>query len=45
MQQYVLSKKSKITWISGMLIIIGFFSHFVLKNVWVSEGALIVASI
>lgn len=29
MQQYVLSKKSKITWISGMLIIIGFFSHFV----------------
>ncbi|MER2295373.1 MAG: heavy metal translocating P-type ATPase [Desemzia incerta] len=45
MQQYVLSKKSKITWISGMLIIIGFFSHFVLKNVGVSEGALIMASI
>lgn len=45
MQQYVLSKKSKITWISGMLIIIGFFSHFVLNNVGVSEGALIMASI
>lgn len=45
MQQYVLSKKSKITWISGMLIIIGFFSHFVLKNAGVSEGALIMASI
>lgn len=45
MQQYVLSKKSKITWISGTLIIIGFFSHFVLKNVGVSEGALIMASI
>ncbi|MER2041694.1 heavy metal translocating P-type ATPase [Desemzia incerta] len=45
MQQYVLSKKNKITWISGMLIIIGFFSHFVLNNVGVSEGALIVASI
>ena len=45
MQQYVLSKKSKITWISGTLIIIGFFSHFVLNNVGVSEGALIMASI
>lgn len=45
MQQYVFSKKSKITWISGMLIIIGLFSHFVLKNVGVSEGALIMASI
>ncbi|MBM6614954.1 heavy metal translocating P-type ATPase [Desemzia sp. RIT804] len=45
MQQYLLSKKNHLTLISGVLIVFGFFSHFVLENVGLSEGALIIASI
>ncbi len=32
MQQYILSKKNVITVISGLLIVLGFFSHFVLEK-------------
>ncbi|EMF0091684.1 heavy metal translocating P-type ATPase [Enterococcus hirae] len=45
MQQYILSKKNVITVISGLLIILGFFSHFVLENVGLSEWSLIIASV
>ncbi|MFL2101352.1 heavy metal translocating P-type ATPase [Desemzia sp. FAM 23991] len=45
MQQHLLSKKNHLTLISGVLIVFGFFSHFVLENVGLSEGALIIASI
>ena len=45
MQKYILSKKNAITLISGIFIVLGFFSHFVLENVVLSEGALITASI
>ncbi|MDB7620764.1 cation-transporting P-type ATPase, partial [Enterococcus faecium] len=45
MQQYILSKKNVITVISGLLIVLGFFSHFVLENVGLSEWSLIIASI
>ena len=38
MQQYILSKKNVITVISGLLIALGFFSHFVLENVGLSES-------
>lgn len=37
MQRYILSKKNVITVISGLLIALGFFSHFVLENVGLSE--------
>jgi Zn2+/Cd2+-exporting ATPase len=37
MQQYILSKKNVITVISGLFIVLGFFSHFVLENVGLSE--------
>lgn len=45
MQQYILSKKNVITVISGLLIALGFFSHFVLENVGLSEWSLIIASV
>ncbi|WP_195364803.1 heavy metal translocating P-type ATPase, partial [Enterococcus faecium] len=45
MQQYILSKKNVITVISGLLIVLGFFSHFVLENVGLSEWSLIIASV
>lgn len=45
MQQYILSKKNIITVISGLLIVLGFFSHFVLENVGLSEWSLIIASV
>ena len=45
MQHYILSKKNQITLISGVLIGLGFFSHFVLENVGISELSLIIASI
>ncbi|EKL7627524.1 TPA: heavy metal translocating P-type ATPase [Enterococcus faecalis] len=45
MQQYILSKKNIITVISGLLIALGFFSHFVLENVGLSEWFLIIASV
>ena len=34
MQRFILGKKNQITLISGILIAIGFFSHFVLKNTY-----------
>lgn len=45
MQQAILSKKNQITLISGILIALGFFSHFVLENIALSEWSLIIASI
>lgn len=45
MQHYILSKKNQITLISGVLIGLGFFSHFILENVGISEWSLIIASI
>ena len=45
MQQYILSKKNVIAVISGLLIALGFFSHFVLENVGLSEWSLIIASV
>lgn len=45
MQPYILSKKNQITLISGVLIGLGFFSHFILENVGISEWSLIIASI
>lgn len=45
MQIYILSKKNQITLISGLLIALGFFSHFILENVGLSEWSLIIASI
>lgn len=45
MQHYILSKKNQITLISGVLIGLGFFSHFILENVRISEWSLIIASI
>lgn len=45
MQTFILSKKSQITVVSGILIAIAFFSHFVLHNVALSEWGLIIASL
>lgn len=45
MQRYILSKKNQITLISGILIALGFFSHFALENAVLAEGSLIIASI
>lgn len=45
MQLYILSKKNQITIISGLLILFGFFSHFILDNLFLSEWSLIIASI
>ena len=32
MQRFILGKKNQIALISAILIVLGFFSHFVLKN-------------
>ena len=45
MQRYLLSKKNHITLISAILIVIGFFSHFVLINDLIFNVAFIIASI
>ncbi|HFU5941369.1 heavy metal translocating P-type ATPase [Enterococcus faecium] len=45
MQRYILSKKNQITLISGILIAVGFFSHFALGNAFLAEWSLIIASI
>src|SRR5699024_450518 len=45
MQRYILSKKNQITLISAILIVIGFFSHFVLNNMMLTNLSLISASI
>lgn len=44
-QRYILRKKYQITLVSAILIVLAFFSHFVLKNMLVANGALITASI
>ena len=45
MQQFILGKKNQITVISGILIVLGFFSHFVLHNLGLSQGSLMIASV
>lgn len=45
MQLKILSQKNRITWISGILIILGFFSRFVLDNMTIFNVSLIIASI
>ncbi|WP_423190246.1 heavy metal translocating P-type ATPase [Alkalibacterium sp. f15] len=45
MQKFILNQKKIITLISGSLIVIGFFSRFVLGNIMLLEGSLIIASV
>src|SRR5699024_1889438 len=45
MQIYILSKKNIIILISDILIVIGYFSHFVLNNLMRTNWSLIIASI
>lgn len=45
MQRYILSQKKLITLLSGILIAIGFFSHFVLNNAILFNVTFIIASI
>ena len=45
MQQFILGKKNQITVISGILIVLGFFSHFVLHNLGLWQGSWMSASV
>lgn len=45
MQRFILGKKNQIALISGILIVLGFFSHFVLKNTTLFNWSFIIASI
>lgn len=45
MQRAILSHKNHITFVSGLLIIIGFFSHFVLDNFTIFLWSFVIASI
>lgn len=45
MQRYILGKKNHITLISAILIVLGFFGHFVLKDELIFNGSFIIASI
>lgn len=45
MQGFILRSKKQITVISGLLIILAFFSHFVLHNEQITEISFIIASI
>ncbi len=45
MQRYILGKKNHITLISAILIVLGFFSHFVLENIVIFNWSFIIASI
>ncbi len=45
MQRYILGKKNQITLISAILIIVGFYSHFVLNNMTLTNWSLIIASL
>lgn len=45
MQRYILGKKNHITLISGLLIVLGFFGRFVLDNMIMFNGSLIIASV
>ena len=44
MQRYILSKKNQITWISAVLIIIGYTSELIFKNEVIAVWALALAS-
>jgi len=45
MQRYILSQRNNITWISGILIVVGFIGRFGLDNMLLFQWALIIASI
>ena len=45
MQRKILASKNHITFVSGVLILIGLFGHFVLHNIVVFNTAFIIASI
>ena len=45
MQMKILSKKNQITWMSGILIVIGFIAHFGFNNVTIFNTTFIIASI
>ncbi|HLS61642.1 MAG TPA: heavy metal translocating P-type ATPase [Virgibacillus sp.] len=45
MQRYILGKKNQITLISAILIVLGFYGHFGLDNVMLSNWSLIIASV
>ncbi|MBU5593985.1 heavy metal translocating P-type ATPase [Amphibacillus sp. MSJ-3] len=45
MQKMILQQKKRLTWISGLLIIFGFFGRFALDNMTLFNGTLIIASI
>ena len=45
MQKFILNKKKPITLLGGILIVLAFFSEFVLGNVDVTHWALIIASV
>ena len=44
-QRFILGKKNQIALISGILIVLGFFSHFVLKSTTLFNVSFIIASI
>ena len=45
MQRFILGKKNQITLISAILIVIGFYGHFVLNNTFLFNWSLIIASV
>ncbi|MCZ2492803.1 heavy metal translocating P-type ATPase [Dellaglioa carnosa] len=45
MQKYLLNHKNQITWVNMILIIGGFFSHFSLQNMLISDSFFILASL
>src|SRR5699024_9719269 len=45
MQRYIVSKKNQITLISAIVIVIGFYSNFVLNNMMLTNCSLIIDSI
>lgn len=45
MQRFILGKKNQITVISGLLIVLGFFSHFILNNHSLAQWSLMIASL
>lgn len=45
MQRYILGKKNLITLISAILIVLGFFSKFVLDHIFIFNWSLIIASV
>ncbi|HLQ84351.1 MAG TPA: heavy metal translocating P-type ATPase [Pseudogracilibacillus sp.] len=45
MQRFILGKKNQITLISAILIVLGFYGHFVLNNTFLFNWSLIIASV